>query len=319
MKFGYRYVHIALGDRRVLAPGRLLWLRAMLWMIALFFICIAAFGASMQLIQQIVPKSDLELRFVGQCVGVLIALSVYALLVRLGEARLPSELALRPALFETLVGIALGAAMFAIVMGVLSGLGLYDITYLGPVSAWAAAGKAVEAGVVEELAVRGVMLRLLWRAFGPAPAFGLSALAFGGGHLFNPESSLLAAICIMLEAGIMLGAFYALTGRLWMSIGVHAAWNFTQGYVFGATVSGSDLGPALARSTARGDVPIWLSGGGFGPEASLPALIVCTAVGSATLWHAWRSGKLSSIDPNGAEADTPVVDPRPLALDARSA
>lgn len=305
MDSDHRGGRISLGERRVLRPGRLRWLRALVWMIALFFICIAAFGTSMQIIQQIVPKSEVELRFLGHCAGVLIALGVYTLLVRLGEARLPSELALRPALRETLVGVALGAAMFAVVMAALAGFGLYDITYLGPVSAWSAAGKAVEAGVVEELAVRGIMLRLLWRAFGPAPAFFLSSLAFGGGHLFNQESSLLAALCIMLEAGVMLGAFYALTGRLWMSIGVHGAWNFTQGYLFGATVSGSDLGPAIARSTARADVPTWVSGGSFGPEASLPALVVCTAIGSAVLWRALKLGNLS----NHTDPEPAVVDP----------
>lgn len=42
--------------------------------------------------------------------------------------------------------------------------------------------------------------------------------------------------CVAIEAGVMLGLFYALTGRLWVSIGVHAGWNFTQGTVFGAAV-----------------------------------------------------------------------------------
>jgi hypothetical protein len=72
---------------------------------------------------------------------------------------------------------------------------------------------------------------------------------------------------------------------------VHGAWNFTQGYVFGAAVSGSDFGPSLARSVAHGDASLWLSGGGFGPEASLPALLVCGAVGVATLWLAVRVGR----------------------------
>jgi len=127
---------------------------------------------------------------------------------------------------------------------------------------------------------------------------------------------LLAAVAIMLEAGVMLGAFYALTGRLWMSIGVHAAWNFTQGYVFGAMVSGSDLGPAMARSTARSDVPTWLSGGSFGPEASLPALVVCTGIGSAILWQAWKSGKLTK-GPSTAAAPPSAIpeDTQPRALE----
>ena len=82
----------------------------------------------------------------------------------------------------------------------------------------------------------------------------------------------------------MLGAFYALTGRLWVSIGVHVSWNFTQGYLFGAAVSGGDLGVSLATSIADPGQPLWLTGGAFGPEASLPALLVCSSVGFAALW-----------------------------------
>ncbi|PSJ37660.1 CPBP family intramembrane glutamic endopeptidase [Allosphingosinicella deserti] len=287
-------VRIALGDRRILREGRFRWLRATAWMTALFFLVIVTFGTAMESLQDLLPKGDARFGFLSHCVGAAVALAVYTLLVRLGEARSPSELAPRPALLQLLAGLAIGAAMFAAVMAALTAFGLYDIAYSGPAPAWRAAGLAIEAGVVEELAVRAIMLRLLWRAFGPVPAFLVSAAAFGAGHVGNPESSLFAALCIMLEAGLMLGAFYVLTGRLWMSIGVHAAWNFTQGYVFGAAVSGSDLGPALARSTARPGLPEWLTGGAFGPEASLPALIICTAVGLLTLWLAWKAGRFAT-------------------------
>jgi hypothetical protein len=88
-----------------------------------------------------------------------------------------------------------------------------------------------------------------------------------------------------------------LTGRLWVSIGFHAAWNFTQGYIYGATVSGGDFGGALSRSSPRGGLPDWLTGGAFGPEASLPAVVICTAVGATTLWLALRQGNLGSRRP----------------------
>jgi membrane protease YdiL (CAAX protease family) len=168
--------------------------------------------------------------------------------------------------------------------------GLYDIQALGLAPAWISAGKAIQSGVIEELMIRAVLLRLIWRAFGPWVAFAVSAALFGFGHIANPNASVFAAVCIALEAGIMLGAFYALTGRLWLSIGLHAAWNFTQGYLFGAAVSGGDFGPSIARSTARSGVPEWLTGGAFGPEASLPGLLVCTGVGVAVMWLAWRAG-----------------------------
>lgn len=283
---------IALGERRVLREGRLRWLRAIVWMVALFFIIPMAFGPAMEAVRDILPKSD-ALEFLTRCIGAAIALGAYALLVRLGEARTPREIAVGPAVTQTLIGLALGLVLFGAVMAVLVAFGLYDVTFVGPAPAWRAAGLAIEAGVVEELLIRGVVLRLLWRAFGPLPAFVLSAALFGAGHLPNSYSSLFAALCIAIEAGIMLSAFYALTGRLWVSIGAHMAWNFAQGYLFGAAVSGGDIGPAIARSTARPGMPEWLTGGAFGPEASLPALVVCAAVGTATLWLAWKAGRFS--------------------------
>lgn len=148
--------------------------------------------------------------------------------------------------------------------------------------------------VVEELMMRAVLLRLMWRAFGPRTAFAVSCAVFGFSHLANPNATVFAAVCIALEAGVMLGAFYALTGRIWVSIGAHMAWNFTQGYVFGTAVSGAEPGPAMARSIPNAALPEWLTGGAFGPEASFPGLMVCLAVGLTVVWLAWRRGRFST-------------------------
>ena len=192
-------------------------------------------------------------------------------------------------------GLLIGVVMFASVMGIMAVFGFYDIAFTGPAPAWKAIGGSIESGVLEELVLRAVILRLVWRAFGPWIAFAASAAVFGAGHIGNPNATVFATVCIAVEAGIMLAAFYALTGRLWVSIGVHAAWNFTQGYLFGAAVSGSGFGPAIARSTARAGVPEYLTGGAFGPEASLPALFVGTLVGVVVLWMAWKAGRFSKV------------------------
>lgn len=290
-------VPITLGGQRVLREGRFRWLRAVAWMVALVFVIAMAFGPTMEAVRDLLPKNDPRLGLLTRCAGAAIALGAYALLVRLGEARKPEEIALRPALGQLSVGLLIGCALFGFVMAAMVLLGLYEVGFVGFAPAWRPLGLAIEASVVEELMIRGVILRLLWRAFGPLAAFIISAALFGAGHLPNPGATWFAAICVALEAGIMLGAFYALTGRLWVSIGVHMAWNFTQGYLFGAAVSGGDVGPSIARSTAHPDMPEWLTGGAFGPEASLPALIVCTAAGAATLWLAWKAGRFNGLDP----------------------
>jgi hypothetical protein len=75
---------------------------------------------------------------------------------------------------------------------------------------------------------------------------------------------------------VLLAAAYAFTRRLWLPIGIHFAWNFTQGGVFGVAVSGNDI-PGLLQGRLSG--PVWLSGGAFGAEASVVAVVLCLAAG----------------------------------------
>lgn len=284
---------IALGEHGVLKPGKLRWLRACAWAIPLFFLVAIPAGAITQLVGGFWPKTNEPMQFVAGLLGALASLGIYALAVRLAEKRNASEIALRPMLPQLSFGLLTGVAMLSAVMGIMAMFGLYDIQATGPASAWIPLRKAIQAGVVEELMMRAVLLRLLWRAFGPWVAFAVSSAVFGLSHLGNPNATVFAALCIALEAGVMLGAFYALTGRVWVSIGVHMAWNFTQGYVFGTAVSGTELGPAIARSMPNATAPEWLTGGAFGPEASLPGLVVCLAVGLAAVWLAWRRGQFA--------------------------
>lgn len=290
-----------LGGRRVLAPGRWLWLRALAWGAALFFLVLAAaggFGIAASWLVAAVSGGGASLGlanragFAAMAVG---SLAAYVGLVRLAEDRRPSELALRPAPRELASGLLLGGLMMAATILLLHLAGAIvlvsrPIGYVGD-----AVALAFQSGVVEEILLRLVVLRLLWRAFGPWAALAFSAALFGALHLANPHSSLFAALAIAVEAGMMLGAFYILTGRLWMSIGVHAGWNFTQGWLFGAAVSGTDdfAGGPLDLAPSPG-VPEWVSGGGFGPEASLAGLLVGTAVGLVTLRLAWRRGRFGT-------------------------
>lgn len=290
-------VPIDLGERRFLHPGPLRWLRATAWMVGLFFlVAIASYGPEGMIGDQF-AKTDGPGQFLANVVGAVIAVAIYWLMVWLAEGRTPSELKPAAAPGGLVIGFLIGVVVFASVMATLIGTGLYDFATTGPASAWKGGGLSVESGFIEEIMARGVILRLTWRAFGPWAAFIFSAALFGAGHFGNPNASAWAALCIAVEAGILLGAFYALTGRLWVSIGLHAGWNFTQGYLFGAVVSGTDFGPAIARSVARDGFPLWLTGGRFGPEASLPALAICTSVGLLTIWMAARAGRFAKAIP----------------------
>jgi len=282
---------LEVGRRRFLHPGPLRWLRAVAWMLLLFVVFTLVYAGAGFFANPVFKTGGGDLLSVLKVTAVCVAgLAAYAGVVRLAEGRWPSELALKSAVVELLIGLAIGAAMLTAVVGGLYALGVYDISGPHAQSPWATIGMAVESGVMEELITRAIILRLLMRAFGVWPALVLSAALFGALHLSNPNATAVAAAAIAVEAGLMLAAFYLLTGRLWMSIGVHAAWNFTQGWVWGAAVSGIAVKESLFVSQPKPGAPEFLSGGAFGPEASLPAMIVGTSVAILVLYLAWKRG-----------------------------
>jgi membrane protease YdiL (CAAX protease family) len=300
---------VELGNAGVLRPGRLRWLRAIGWMVALFVGLTAIFtGFTVLGLKPAVeasgatfttPKEASQgIKMAMILAGLAIVLALYVLAVRRGEKRRPVELSLRQLPVELPAGLLVGGLLMAATLGTLWATGWVAI-HPQPVTRWMPAVREMfQSGVLEELLFRLVAFRLLWRAFGVWWALALSAALFGGLHLGNPNATIFAAICIAFEAGILLAAFYVLTGRLWASIGVHAGWNFTQGWVFGAAVSGAPGGFAggpLATQPVTG-VPAMLSGGAFGPEASLPALLICTGAGAGLLWWAWRQGRMAATD-----------------------
>jgi membrane protease YdiL (CAAX protease family) len=188
-------------------------------------------------------------------------------------------------------GIAGGALLFSIAVGIAAALGGYHVAGRGALATlWAPLALSLISGFAEELLFRGILFNYIERTAGSWIALALTSALFGAAHLFNPNASWVAAVSIMVEAGILLGAVYMLTRRLWAAIGLHAAWNFTQGWVFGLRVSGTGGGEGLVRGVLTG--PDWLTGGAFGLEASLPAVAVATSAGLAILFVAVREGRV---------------------------
>lgn len=296
-----------IGSDGVLAPGKLRWLRAAGWMVVLAAAVVIAFNAIARATLWLLAATrgtDLAVapavdKLVAACVGAMAIVALYGVAVRFGERRRVSELSLRHLAPDLLLGVLVGAALMAVIVAALW-LGRWVVITPQPVEAIAIALRdSIRSGVVEELLLRLVIFRLLWRAFGVWPALAVSASLFGLLHLSNPDSSLLAAVALIAGEGIGIG-LYLITGRIWAAMGMHAAWNFTQGWLFGAAVSGTTdiAGGPLALRPMPG-VPDLLSGGGFGPEASLAALIVSLAASAAFLLRAWKLGRFVAADDPG--------------------
>ena len=215
----------------------------------------------------------------------------YRYSVQVLERRSASELALEGAGREMLVGLTFGSALFSLCVVAVAGLGGLQVTGLRwPANLAEMLAVAIMSGFYEEAIFRGVILRHLETALGSLGALGLTALLFGAIHFINPGASFFAVVAISVEAGILLGAAYLVTRRLWLAIGIHAAWNFTQGWVFSIPVSGTGPSDGLLVTVRQG--PEWLTGGAFGLEASVIALVVASGAGLALLYRAGLRGQI---------------------------
>ncbi len=220
-----------------------------------------------------------------------LALGVYAGFVRLVEGRPVAELSPAGMGQDLGLGLLVGAGLYTACVAVLMALGFYRIDGLNPLSFMLpAVAMALGSGIFEELLFRGALFRIVEEWLGSWIALAVSSLVFGFVHLVNPEATILGALFISIEAGVLLGAAYMATRRLWLGIGFHIAWNYTQSGIFSGIVSGSDSDPGLLRSTIAG--PPLLTGGSFGLEASLIAFLFCTATGVLLLVMAVRRGQV---------------------------
>lgn len=141
-------------------------------------------------------------------------------------------------------------------------------------------------GFGEETAFRGYAMGTLRQTEKPWLIVALPAVIFGLAHSTNSNFSLLSCVNIIL-AGIFIGILYWKSGKLWLSIGFHIAWNYFQGCVYGFEVSGIET-KGIFVSSANGSS--LLNGGGFGPEGSIPATVVLLA-GIGVLLLVYRNKK----------------------------
>jgi membrane protease YdiL (CAAX protease family) len=226
----------------------------------------------------------------NQITVVAVMIAAYKLVIpRLGERR-HDDLAGPKAVRQLGAGLVLGSLLFALIVLVVALAGIYRIV------GWGDAGNLVPSligdglfpAVAEELIFRAILFRWIEELAGSWVALIVSSVLFGLSHTENPNADLVSTIGIMLEGGILLGAAYMATRRLWLSMGLHAAWNVTQGEVFDIPVSGRDS-QGLVEARLQG--PTLLSGGGFGLEASLICIAIGTAAGIVLLIYAVRRGR----------------------------
>jgi len=256
-------------------------------------IAVVTIGAGFLAAAGVIGDSEGSAAFVAVQTVVMIAVlvAVQKLALRRLGTRKHDDLPLAGALRGLGLG-ALGAAvLFSAIVGIAALLGTYRIVGWGGLSNWVfvlfAAG--FSAGFVEELIFRGILFRWIEEFGGSWAALAVTSALFGIVHIGNDNATWWSSLTIALVAGTMLGGAYMLTRSLWLPIGIHFGWNVTQGLVWDVPVSGNDV-DGLVDARLVGD-PL-ISGGAFGLEASVIALVVA---GGAGVWLVMRAARAGEV------------------------
>ncbi|MBO4624632.1 MAG: CPBP family intramembrane metalloprotease [Bacteroidales bacterium] len=214
----------------------------------------------------------------------LVLIALYVLVVRWFEKEWAPDILTKNAVWHLLLGLAVGVVYFILVVGIMWLCGCCSIQQLS--WDWNAQIKAflmfLGVAVGEEVLFRGVVFKWIDKRWGLWVALIVSGLIFGFVHLTNDNATIWSSLAISIEAGLLLGAAYKWSGSLWLPIGIHWTWNYTQGNIFGFAVSGTDAGTSWLRVVPDG--PDILTGGAFGAEASIISVLLGLALTALFVW-----------------------------------
>ena len=240
-----------------------------------------ALALSFALTEALLPK-DLQVGWPSLVAALACALGYWAY-ARWVERRAVTELGGAGALVEVARGAALGLLLGLLALAPLWGLGVYRIEGLGDgLPLLKQVPEMLLVAVMEELLMRGVVFRIAQQAWGSRRALVLTTLLFVVAHMPGGISPM--GMLVTAAASLAFTAAYQISGRLWLPMGMHFAWNYLFSAVFSVPVSGHE-----AKGWLHGVIsgPDWLSGGAYGIEASAPALLVWSAAAVLLLRRAF--------------------------------
>ena len=193
---------------------------------------------------------------------------------RIGDYGLPRAEAFGKRFWQGVVWGFVSITLTLVLIAALHGLNFGNVALSGPALAKYAvawAGAFLFTGFFEEFLFRGYSQFTLTQGMRFWPAAILLSVLFGAGHLSNAGEAWPGA----LSAGVI-GFFFCFTlwrtGSIWFAVGLHAAWDYGETFVYGAPDSGFVAPGHLLNSSFHG--PRWLTGGSVGPEASVFCFVV---------------------------------------------
>lgn len=264
-------------------------LRPIIWVV-LFFIGIASLLFPLILLAD---RYSFEITMFHQALLLLMVSVLFQIFRRKSISELTGKFNLT-GLKEFIYGLIIGALLMILpaVLFTLFGLVKWNANEFNSSILFDGITLFIAVAIAEELLFRGFIFQRLLESFGKWPAQLLMAALFLLTHINNPGMNgivkILASINIFI-ASILFGIAYLKTKSLLMPIGLHFMANFMQGTLLGFGVSGNKESSVL--KPIFNDVPVWLSGGEFGIEASFFGLVILIGISI----YVYKNNRITSV------------------------
>jgi len=219
----------------------------------------------------VIPASQLVF---GEVVSFLVVLLPALVMMKIerrpfAEYALPVEQAFGKRFWQ---GIPFGFAMMTLLMVLISLFHGYSYEGIGASGTVAIKYAILYAigflfvGLFEEFGFRGYVQYTLASGIGFWPSALILSFLFGYVHLGNPGEAKIGAF---MAGSFGLLALFSLcrTGSLWFAVGMHAAFDFGETFLYSVPNSGFVAEGHLSNASLHG--PGWLTGGAVGPEGSV--------------------------------------------------
>jgi membrane protease YdiL (CAAX protease family) len=240
-------------------------------------VCFISFILAQQLAGKMLDITKLNKDYRNLIKGIIASsavISTYIYFFEKFEKRNIKEFSVKGITKSIIIGMLIGVVLQGLTMLVIVLYGGFEIVSVNSISHMITPfAIAFSVAIFEEILIRGIIFRIMEEKLGSYISLVISAIIFGALHLANPNSTIISAFCVGMEAGVLLGVAYIYTRNLWFPIAIHFAWNFVQSGVFGAITSGNEKNSSLFTTKISG-IPI-ITGGEFGPEGTIQAIAFC--------------------------------------------
>jgi membrane protease YdiL (CAAX protease family) len=248
--------------------------RLFLYTVIFFALLVSSSRVLVQVLRPVRGSFSASFQFSAELVSLLSALGAAWIMCRIegrtmGVYGFPARQAFGKLFWQ---GCLFGLFEILALIGLIAALGGYSFGNLAEhgtrILWWALFWVAffVLVGFFEEFLFRGYALYTLADGIGFWPAAVFLSLVFGAVHLQNSGENRIGIAGVLL-VGLFWSFTLKRTGSLWFALGMHAAFDFGETFLFSVPDSGMVFPGHLSNATLQG--PSWLTGGTPGPEGSV--------------------------------------------------